>query len=81
MTQKGENMVVSRIDRVNHRFRARLDGLMNYQNLKTDSDVAELLGCSLKTVTNMRNSPLSVSSRWTLLIEDYYEEAKKKYEY
>lgn len=74
-------MGVSRIDRVNHRFRARLDGLMNYRNLKTDSEVAELLGCSLKTVTNMRNSPLSVSSRWTLLIEDYYEEAKKKYEY
>ena len=48
-------------------FRIALD---SYKHLKdySDEQIAEVLGCGVKTISKMRSKPLEVSSRYTLVL-------------
>ena len=72
-------MAVSRVDKINKNFRAKLEELKIYKDIKTDKEYAKLLGCCEKTIVNMRSDPFSVQARWVLLVEDYWAEIKPKY--
>lgn len=74
-------MAVSRVDRINKNFRAHFEQVKIYKDIKTDKEYAKLLGCCERTVVSMRSDPFSVQARWVLLVEDYWQECKRKYSY
>lgn len=48
---------------------------------KSNKDIAEMLGCSLQTVSNMYAHPFTVCGKYILLIQEYLKkEQRKRYE-
>lgn len=62
---------------------AKIDFLIKLDALKRitgsdDNDIAKLLGCSLKTVGNMRSDPFSTSGRYILMVQAYYDREERR---
>ena len=62
---------------------AKLDFLIKLEGLKHmigrgDRGLAEKLGCSAKTVSNMRADPFSVSGKYILMVQALYNKENER---
>ena len=55
-------------------FKNQLDELQNITDWK-DKELAEVLGCTDRTITNMRKDPFSVAGEWILKVQRHLLEA------
>lgn len=58
-------------------FQISLDSLKRIRGYD-DQELADMLGCSRKTIVNMRKDPFSVSGRWILMVQGYLNKENTK---
>ena len=64
-------MSLSRVERGRKRTIMKINNLKALKGLKSDRELAELLGCSEGTVSNLRNNPFSVNAGLLIMVEEY----------
>lgn len=74
-------MSLSRVERGRKRTIMKINNLKALKGLKSDRELAELLGCSEGTVSNLRNNPFSVNAGLLIMVEEYLEEETEKMRY
>ncbi len=62
---------MTRMERIRMKFRMQMGAIKGVYDW-TDEDLAKALGCDVRTIGNIRKSP--VSSKHTAVIEDMYNE-------
>lgn len=74
-------MALSRVERGRKRTIMKINNLKSLKNMKSDKELAELLGCSEGTIANFRKDPFSVSAGLLIMTEEYLQEEMEAMSY
>ena len=72
---------LERTERGRKRTEMKINNLKVLKGIKSDKELATMLGCSEGTMSNLRHNPFSVSAGWLIMIEEYLQEEEEKFRY
>lgn len=59
-------------------FVIKLNGLKTMKGFNSDDELAKFLDCSRRTISNMRSDPFSVSGKYILMVQGYFDKENER---